>query len=83
MERSHLIIVRPGLKGDRGLSSLDWAITLGEKTWGVTTLQAQAEIDAGTIRASHNFPMHERPYAKSSVYRPEVTECAVRACSMR
>ncbi len=72
------IIVHPGIKGDRGPSSLDWAITLGEKTWGVTHLQAKAEIDAGAIWASHNFRMHERPYTKSSVYRHEVTESAVR-----
>ena len=71
------IIVHPGIKGDRGPSSLDWAITLGEKTWGVTNLQAEAEIDAGAIWASHNFRMRERPYAKSSVYRHEVTEAAV------
>jgi hypothetical protein len=25
-------------------------MTLGEKTWGVTNLQAKAEIDAGAIR---------------------------------
>src|SRR5262245_31173435 len=76
--RHTCIIVHPGIKGDRGPSSLDWAITLGEKTWGVTTLQAKAEIDAGAIWASHNFRLHERPYAKSSVYRHEVTESAVR-----
>jgi len=76
--RSHTcIIVHPGIKGDRGPSSLDWAIALGEETWGVTNLQAEAEIDAGAIWASHNFRMQERPYAKSSVYRHEVTEAAV------
>jgi putative two-component system protein, hydrogenase maturation factor HypX/HoxX len=72
------VIVHPGIKGDRGPSSLDWAITLGEKTWGVTNLQADAEMDAGPIWASHNFPMHARPYPKSSLYRHEVTEAAVR-----
>ncbi len=76
--RHTCIIVHPGIKGDRGPSSLDWAITLGEKTWGVTSLQAEAEIDAGAIWASRNFRMQERPYAKSSVYRHEVTEAAVR-----
>jgi putative two-component system hydrogenase maturation factor HypX/HoxX len=63
--RHTCIIVHPGIKGDRGPSSLDWAITLGEKTWGVTNLQANAEIDAGAIWASRNFRMQERPYAKA------------------
>jgi putative two-component system protein, hydrogenase maturation factor HypX/HoxX len=34
------LIVHPGIKGDRGPSSLDWAIANHEKTWGVTILQA-------------------------------------------
>jgi putative two-component system protein, hydrogenase maturation factor HypX/HoxX len=34
--------VHPGIKGDRGPSSLDWAIANHEKTWGVTILQAAA-----------------------------------------
>jgi len=76
--RHTCLIVHPGIKGDRGPSSLDWAIALGEKTWGVTNLQAEAEMDAGPIWASHNFRMPERPYAKSSIYRHEVTEAAVR-----
>ena len=29
------LIVHPGIRGDRGPSSLDWAITNHEKNWGV------------------------------------------------
>src|SRR5689334_13996867 len=36
------IVIHPGIKGDRGPSSLDWAITRGEREWGVTALQAEA-----------------------------------------
>ena len=43
------LIVHPGVKGDRGASSLDWAIMTGQTIWGVTVLQAAAEIDAGAI----------------------------------
>ena len=43
------LIVHPGIKGDRGPSSLDWAIANCERTWGVTILQATAELDAGPI----------------------------------
>ena len=42
-------IVHPGPRGDRGPSSLDWAIANCERTWGMTILQATAELDAGPI----------------------------------
>ena len=72
------LIVHPGVKGDRGPSSLDWAITTGQKVWGVTILQAVAEMDAGPIWASHTFSLPASPLAKSSLYRQQVTEAAVR-----
>ena len=71
-------IVHPGIKGDRGASSLDWAIVNGEQRWGVTHLQADAEMDAGPIWASHEFPMGARCFSKSSLYRHEITDAAVR-----
>ena len=72
------LIVHPGVKGDRGASSLDWAITTGQKIWGVTVLQAVAEMDAGPIWASKNFDLPADLPAKSSLYRQQVTEAAVR-----
>jgi putative two-component system hydrogenase maturation factor HypX/HoxX len=71
------LIVHPGPPGNRGPTSLDWAIQEGEKEWGVTVLQAVAEMDAGPVWAHAAFPM--RPVAKGSLYRCEVTEAAV-AC---
>ena len=47
--RYRTIIVHPGPPGDRGASSLDWAITDAHATWGVTALQATEEMDAGPI----------------------------------
>jgi putative two-component system hydrogenase maturation factor HypX/HoxX len=73
------LIVHPGIEGDRGPSSLDWAIHNKEQEWGVTVLQAAAEMDAGAIWASHQFPMPRTSVTKSSLYRHEVTEAAVRA----
>ncbi len=70
------LVVHPGIVGDRGPSALDWAILGGEREWGVTLLQANAEMDAGDVWASARFPM--RAAAKSSLYRGEVTEAAVR-----
>lgn len=74
--RHHIcLIVHPGIQGDRGPSALDWAILNGEPEWGVTLLQANAEMDAGDIWASINFPM--RAASKASLYRNEVTEAAL------
>lgn len=70
-------IVHPGIRGDRGPSALDWAILEGRETWGVTVLQAEAEMDGGPVWAWREFPM--RLAAKGSLYRFEVTEAAVGA----
>lgn len=76
--REHVcLIVHPGIVGDRGPSALDWAILNGATEWGVTVLQAEAEMDAGPVWAAETFAM--RPAMKSSLYRNEVTEAAVRA----
>lgn len=76
--RHHLCwVVHPGIVGDRGPSALDWAIQEGENEWGVTVLQAEAEMDAGPIWATASFPM--RRARKASLYRQEVTEAAVTA----
>ncbi len=69
--------MHPGPKGDRGPSSLDWAIELGMAEWGVTVLEADAEADAGDIWATRTFPT--RDAGKSSLYRHEVRTAAVDA----
>jgi len=75
--RNHLcLVLHPGIVGDRGPSALDWAILNKAQEWGVTLLQAEAEMDAGPVWASETFPL--RTAKKSSVYRNEVTEAAVR-----
>ena len=71
------LVVHPGVIGDRGPSALDWAIQEGEADWGVTVLQAEAEMDAGPVWAADTFPM--RAGRKASLYRNEVTEAACRA----
>jgi putative two-component system hydrogenase maturation factor HypX/HoxX len=71
------LIVHPGIRGDRGPSSLDWAILRGLPSWGVTVLQATDEFDAGDIWAHREFPMGER--SKSALYRHEVADAAVDA----
>ncbi len=76
-DRHRCLIVHPGPKGDRGPSSLDWAIELEAERWGVTVLEASDEVDGGDIWASRTFRMREA--GKSSLYRHEVRREAVDA----
>ena len=70
------LVVHPGIEGDRGPSALDWAVQEGEHEWGVTVLEARAEMDAGPVWSSATFPMREA--SKGSLYRSEVAEAALR-----
>lgn len=69
------LIVHPGIKGDRGASSLDWAIQTGEIEWGVSLLEAREEMDTGDIWVNKTFKM--RTTTKSSLFYREVTQAAV------
>ena len=69
------LVVHPGIVGDRGPSSLDWAIQKGVAEWGVTLLEAQEEMDMGDIWAKKTFPM--RNTTKSSLFNREVTQAAM------
>jgi putative two-component system hydrogenase maturation factor HypX/HoxX len=76
--RRHVcLVVHPGIVGDRGSSSLDWAVLDGKTEWGVTVLQANGVMDGGAVWASRTFPMREA--SKASLYRREVTEAATAA----
>lgn len=74
-ENYKCLVVHPGIVGDRGASSLDWAIQKGEAEWGVTLLEAQEEMDSGDIWAKKTFPM--RNTTKSSLFNREVTQAAI------
>jgi putative two-component system hydrogenase maturation factor HypX/HoxX len=71
------IIIHPGPMGDRGPSSLDWAIATGERRWGVTALQAVEEMDAGPIWATRTFDMPSEPVRKSALYNGPVADAAI------
>ncbi|GHI01921.1 hydrogenase maturation protein [Streptomyces cellostaticus] len=71
------LIVHPGPPGDRGPSSLDWAIAEQAPRWGVTVVQAEAAMDAGDIWATESFPVP--PVGKSDLYRNEASDAAVAA----
>jgi putative two-component system hydrogenase maturation factor HypX/HoxX len=69
------IIIHPGIKGDRGPSSMDWAMMDGVEEWGVTALQAAAVMDAGDIWASAIFK--RRLVNKARMYRHEIMEAGI------
>jgi putative two-component system hydrogenase maturation factor HypX/HoxX len=77
--RAHTcLIVHPGPPGDRGPSSLDWTLHGGTESWGVTVLEAVAEMDAGDVWAWS--PLKVPALAgKSDLYRGEVADAAVDA----
>jgi putative two-component system protein, hydrogenase maturation factor HypX/HoxX len=71
------LVVHPGPVGDRGPSSLDWAIELGAREWGVTVLEANGDFDAGDVWATRTFPLRDTD--KGSIYRHEVRRAAIEA----
>lgn len=68
------LIIHPGPPGDRGPSSLDWAILTNAPQWGVTVLQANEVMDGGPIWAYQKFKM--RNATKGSIYRQEIGDAA-------
>lgn len=71
------VIIHPGPPGDRGPSSLDWAIADAEPEWGVTALQAVEEMDAGPIWGYRTFAMPAEAPRKSALYNGPVADAAV------
>jgi len=73
-ERYATFIFHPGVRGDRGAYSLDYAILNGVATWGGVWLRANALYDGGDIYASSSFRM--RKSNKASLYRQEMIKVA-------
>ncbi|MET8696736.1 hydrogenase maturation protein [Streptomyces bauhiniae] len=71
------LIVHPGPPGDRGPSSLDWAVDGEAGQWGVTVLQAEAGMDAGAVWADEPFAVPDT--GKSDLYRNEAADAAMTA----
>ena len=69
------IVLHPGPEGDRGPSSLDWALMEAESVWGVTALQAVDEMDAGPIWGTRTFPVGAP--RKSELYNGAVTDAGL------
>ena len=71
------LILHPGIVGDRGAHSLDWAILNGESEWGVTVVQAAEHPDAAPIWAACRCRL--RDASKSSLYPDEIAGAAIEA----
>ena len=71
------VIIHPGPVGDRGPSSLDWAVTDAAPRWGVTALQAVEEMDAGPIWATRTFTLPAFAARKSALYNGPVADAAM------
>lgn len=71
-----VVIIHPGIVGDRGASALDWAITQQVKRWGVTALQAVEEMDSGPIWSTCEFDM-PADVRKSELYNGAVSDAAI------
>jgi putative two-component system hydrogenase maturation factor HypX/HoxX len=70
------LVLHPGIIGDKGPSSLDWAVLNQERKWGATLLQANHDFDAGQVWATSLFDMQEK--SKASIYRHGINSCAVK-----
>ncbi|MEB0048113.1 MULTISPECIES: hydrogenase maturation protein [unclassified Pseudomonas] len=71
-----VVIIHPGIVGDRGASALDWAITRELDRWGVTALQAVEEMDAGPVWATCEFNLPQG-LRKSELYNGRVSDAAM------
>ncbi|MBC3776618.1 hydrogenase maturation protein [Pseudomonas sp. SWRI99] len=71
-----VVIIHPGIVGDRGASALDWAITHELSRWGVTALQAVEEMDAGPVWATCEFNL-PAGLRKSELYNGRVSDAAM------
>ncbi len=71
-----VVIIHPGIVGDRGASALDWAITRELSRWGVTALQAVEELDAGPVWATCEFNLPQG-LRKSELYNGRVSDAAI------
>lgn len=71
------VVIHPGPVGDRGPSSLDYAIEDNEPMWGVTALSAVEEMDAGPIWGSRVFGMPTTPVSKAALYNGPVADAAL------
>ena len=70
-------VLHPGIRGDRGHNSLDYALREEKKEWGVVILRANEDFDGGDLYSEVAFAMREA--SKASLYREEVSNATIKA----
>ena len=80
-ERTTTWIPHPGIRGDRGPSSLSWAILEGERRWGLTMVRAEPantpeDLDGGNVGAWREFAMPAEA-TLGEVYAQHVVPAAI------
>jgi putative two-component system hydrogenase maturation factor HypX/HoxX len=80
-ERTTTWIPHPGIRGDRGPSSLSWAILNREPRWGLTMVRAEPastpeELDGGNVGAWREFAMPAEA-TLGEVYAQHVVPAAI------
>ena len=68
-------VFHPGLIGDRGAYSIEWALWQEQKQWGGVWLKANKLFDGGDIYAFKKFDLNNTK--KSTIYRNEMKNIAV------
>ncbi|WP_458699419.1 enoyl-CoA hydratase-related protein [Sulfurospirillum sp. 1307] len=68
-------VFHPGIRGDRGAYSIEWALYNKKQIWGGVWLRANELFDGGDIYASGEFKL--RDTSKASIYRNEETTLAL------
>ena len=74
-------IPHPGIRGDRGPSSLSWAILNQERTWGLTMVRAEPsrsarDLDSGNVGVWREFAM-PADASMAEVYAQHVVPAAI------
>ena len=68
-------VFHPGIIGDRGAYSIEWALWKGKQNWGGVWLKANDLFDGGDIYAFDLFTLKDT--TKSSIYRNEEKNLAL------
>lgn len=70
------LIIHPGIQGDHGASSIDWALKEDAPEWDVTVLRADEEMDASNIWSTKTFQVPSST-TKSQLYGTYVFDAAM------
>ena len=74
-EKYPTFVFHPGIIGDRGAYSIEWALWNKQKEWGGVWLRANELFDGGDIYAFKKFDLKNTK--KSTIYRNDIKNIAI------